>query len=386
MKIVFVSNFINHHQLPLCEYLNNNCEDFLFVSMEEMPDSVKKFGYTDLSNLSYVVRYNSENKDRICDFVLNADVAIFGASSDSFLHERMKLNKLSFVFSERLWKLGTYRRFVPSTRKKVDDRFTRYKNKNLFVLCASAFLPYDLSLIGFPADKCFKWGYFTAVNNFDIADVNKEKPDIFTMCWVGRFIPLKRGEDLIRAAAILKEKTYKFKVNFIGNGELYAKYQKLIDKLKLNDEISLMGNMPQEKVREQMLKSHALVFSSDFHEGWGAVMNEAMDSCCVPVVSHAVGSAPFLVEHMKNGLIYKMGDVNDLAEKIAFLIDNKSVCEKYMEEAANTIKNSYNAEVAGHRLVEISKSILDNKDYIIYENGPMSKAGILKNDWRKNHE
>ena len=43
-----------------------------------------------------------------------------------------------------------------------------------------------------------------------LSKIIQEKPDIFTLCWVGRFIPLKRGEDLICAATILKKKGYKF--------------------------------------------------------------------------------------------------------------------------------------------------------------------------------
>lgn len=376
---------MNHHQLPLCEYLYKNCDEFIFVSVDDIPDAMLKFGYTNLSQLPYILNYNDENKSRIEKFLIEADIAIFGASSDVFLHKRMKFNKLSFIFSERLWKLGAYRRFIPPIRKKVDDRFTQYKDQNLYVLCASAFLPYDLSLIGFPVDKCFKWGYFTEVSNTDVSDVIQNKPDIFTLCWVGRFIPLKRGEDLIRAAAILKKRGYKFKIKFIGSGELLPKYEKMITDKSLCDYINIKENMPQEKVRLEMCSSHALVFSSDFNEGWGAVVNEAMDSACVPIVSHAVGSSPFLIENKKNGLIYKMGNIKDLVDKISLLIDNLDVCKSYMNESAKTVKNLYNGDIAGYRLIETSNNILNNK-YSIYNNGPMSKVKILKNDWIKNYE
>lgn len=386
MKIIFISNFMNHHQLPLCDFLYKNCDEFIFVSIESIPQNVLKFGYTNLDNLPYVINYTQENSDRIEKILIDADVAIFGASSDDLLHKRMKFNKLSFIFSERLWKLGTYRRFIPPIRKKVNNRFVQYSNKNLYVLCASAFLPYDLSLIGFPVDKCFKWGYFTSVYENRSEEVILNKPAIFTICWVGRFIPLKRGEDLIFSAQILKKKGYKFKIKFIGSGELLDKYTKMINEFKLNDVITVKGNMPQEKVREEMVSSHSLVFTSNYHEGWGAVVNEAMDSGCVPIISHAVGSAPFLVNHKKNGLIYKMGDIKDLTSKIMFLIDNIEERNNYMNESAKTIKNIYNGAVAGKRFIEVSEKILNEESAELYSSGPMSRAEVIKNDWIKKYE
>ena len=385
MNIVFISNFMNHHQLSLCNYLYNNCESFYFVCMDKMPESTKNFGYNDLSNLPYVINYE-EGEDyvkKIESLVLSCDVAIFGANSSHFLKLRMAENKLSFIFSERLFKLGTYRRFIPPIRKKVNDRFTNYKNSNLYVLASSCYLSYDLSLIGFSKEKCFKWGYFTQVENLNQQEVLENKSKVFTICWVGRFIKLKRAKDLIKSAYLLKKQNFKFKINFVGSGELLNNYKKLVKKYKLDSYVEFLKNMPQENVREVMKSSHALVFSSNFKEGWGAVVNEAMSSYCVPVVSHAVGSSKFLVNNYNNGLIYKMGSCKDLTKKLKFLIENPEVCNKMAVQAHNTISTIYNGEVAGKRLIEFSSNLLNNNGYINYENGPLSSAEIIKNNWFK---
>ena len=46
-------------------------------------------------------------------------------------------------------------------------------------------------------------------------------------------------------------------------------------------------------------------------EGWGAVLNEAMNSGCACIASHAIGSAGFLIEHGENGFVYRDGDMDD---------------------------------------------------------------------------
>ena len=49
-----------------------------------------------------------------------------------------------------------------------------------------------------------------------------------------------------------------------------------------------------------MEKSEIFLFTSDKGEGWGAVLNESMNSACAVVASHAIGSVPFLLKDGEN--------------------------------------------------------------------------------------
>ena len=49
--------------------------------------------------------------------------------------------------------------------------------------------------------------------------------------------------------------------------------------------------------------------TSNQEEGWGVVVNEAMNSGCVVIGSNLAGSVPYLIENGKNGLIYNCGDL-----------------------------------------------------------------------------
>ena len=48
-----------------------------------------------------------------------------------------------------------------------------------------------------------------------------------------------------------------------------------------------------------MEQANIFIISSTHEEGWGAVVNEAMNSGCVVIGSHAAGAVPFLIENAK---------------------------------------------------------------------------------------
>ena len=84
---------------------------------------------------------------------------------------------------------------------------------------------------------------------------------------------------------------------------------------------AMLGAMPPEEVRRHMEKADIYLFTSDFNEGWGAVLNESMNSGCAVVASHAIGSVPFLIKNGENGLIYENGNQLDLEKQVLRLLE-----------------------------------------------------------------
>ena len=56
--------------------------------------------------------------------------------------------------------------------------------------------------------------------------------------------------------------------------------RQMIHDKQLDDCVSMLGAMSPEKVRDYMEAADIFLFTSDFNEGWGAVLNEAMNSSC----------------------------------------------------------------------------------------------------------
>ncbi len=382
MIITFVSSYLNHHQILLCEELKKRCDEFYYISTRPVPQERLSFGYEDLEKkYEFVLRAydKSTPKKKIYDVLLSSDAVIFGECENSYIELRMKENKLSFLYSERFFKKGVWRRFIPITRKKVVRRVIQHKKKNLYVLCASAYLSYDLSLLGFDADKCFKWGYFPRIKGCEARPERNNAP--VKLLWAGRFLPLKHTEDAISAAGNLRDRGVDFTFDIIGSGECEEKLKSLVRKLKLEGKVNFLGNMSPSDVIDNMEKADIFMMTSNFKEGWGAVVNEAMSTGCAVLLSSALGSAKFLVDDGENGLIYKFGNQKDLNNKLYRLATDSKLRDKLGNNAFKTISHTYNQKVAVSRLMEFIESGC-SKD-INFESGPMSKAPVTKNKWYK---
>lgn len=382
MIITFVSAFLNHHQLLLCEELKKHCDEFYYISTKPVPVERISLGYEDIEKkYDYVLRtYDGSSAHReIEKLILRSDAVIFGECDDRYIELRMKENKLSFLYSERFFKKGTWRRFIPSARKKIERRTTQHKNKNFYVLCASAFLSYDLSLLGFDSHKCFKWGYFPEVKDYDVCPQrNNSVPSIL---WAGRMIDWKHPEHAVEVAKYLKEKGCDFVLDMIGTGESEAVIKEKIKASGLEDRVNVLGSMSPQKVNEYMEKADIFMMTSSKQEGWGAVVNEAMSTGCVVLGSSAAGSVPFLIKDEENGLIYKYGNMSDLFKKAEMLVNNPDLRKELSENAYKTIKCEYNQVVAVERLMEFINN--DCKLSRSFESGPLSAAPVMKNNWYK---
>ena len=389
MRIAFFSNFLNHHQLPLCRALLA-CEgvDFTFVATEPIESERLNMGYADMNAEPFVLReYEKGGKDAAMDLAVSADVMIFGAAPVHYLQARMQEGKLTFYFTERVLKKGAWRRFIPTTRKKLKRQFLDHKARPLYVLAASAYMAADLKKMGFPDGRCLKWGYFPAVYQKDVDSLinlkgRKEKVQIM---YAGRLMKLKRVIDALKAVkALVKGGTTNFVFSIIGEGEQKERLMRYVQKNGLVNYVEFKPFMPSDEVRTAMDGADVYFFGSDFREGWGAVVNEAMNSACAVVVSHAVGSAAHLIEHGKNGLIYECGNVKDLTHCFESVINCKEYRQSLGRRAYDTVVSEWSAERAASALTAVIDALASGEQAgKVCPSGVCAQSPVLKNGWIK---
>ena len=390
MRVIFFSNYLNHHQLPFClamDRLTNG--HFTFVATAPVPQARLTLGYHDM-NKEYpfvLTTYDSEeNKAFAMALALNSDVAIIGSAPWTYAQKRMKQNKLTFCYTERLFKKGLHKALSPKTMINQLIHHTCYANKPLYMLCASAYAAFDFALSGAYVGKTYKWGYFPEFKKQEADQLfaRKQAKKTVSILWVARLIELKHPEVPIQIAEKLKAEGYTFEVNIIGRGPMEKELQEMISRKRLDDCVHMLGAMSPENVREQMEMADIFLFTSDFNEGWGAVLNEAMNSGCAVVASHAIGSVPFLKKKKKNGFIYKNGDTDSLYKRVVQLIKQPQLREQMGNAAYHTLEDLWNADMAAERLIELAQALLDGKSTKLFADGPCSKARILSNWWYRN--
>ena len=373
MKITFFSNFLNHHQLPFCLELKKKLGDnFKFVATEQIPEERLLLGYDDMNSMYDFVVRAYEDETLATKLGNESDVVIIGSASTKYIKERLNKNRLTLRYSERIFKDG----FNLKKWLSLIKHFTILERKNVYLLCSSAYSANDFNRAGAYVNKCFKWGYFPQTYEYDIDKLlaKKDKNKNIEILWCGRLINWKHPEYVIEIAKKLKEDNIKFNIKIVGNGELMDHLNETIKVNNLEKEVKMLGAVNNKDVRNYMEKADIYLFTSDYGEGWGAVLNEAMNSACAVVASHAIGAVPFLIKNNENGLVYNNDSIEDLYIKTKELILNNKKRKKIAKQAYLTINNKWNASIAAERLLKLIEQIQLNKNTNIFKDGPCSIA------------
>ena len=374
MKITFISNYINHHQIPLANELYAELGDnYRFIQTEPMEEDRVKMGWgAEVKNIPYLL-YFYEQPEECEKLVLESDVVVFGGVEDeSYIQPRLKAGLFTIRCSERIYKEGQWKMISPRGLIKKYKDHVQYRKKDVYLLCAGGYVADDFRLIGAYPDKMMKWGYFVEKYNYDLQKLFslKEENQETAILWVGRMIDLKHPEYAVQMAAELKKLGKKFKLQFIGDGEKKEEIVTFAKSFNLEDCVEFMGFMSPKDVRKQMEKADILLMTSNRIEGWGAVVNEAMNAGCVVVASHIIGSAPYLIQHEENGLVFKAGSYASLTKEILKIIDNDCYRKKMGMAAYETIDTLWNPKTAAKRFIEFCNT----KKVDRYEEGPCSQA------------
>ena len=386
MKLTFITNFVNHHQIPLADELYKLWgEDYTYIATSPLGNSFIQNGYPIYKRPYILNAYESaENQDKAVHLCLESDIVIIGAVSDTYIKDRLSQNKLTFRYSERWFKNGYWGLLSPRAWFYCFKKHIQYRSKNLYMLCASAYMPNDAAIIHAYPSKCYKWGYFTQVPTFDIcASLKHRRSSQLRILWVSRFIDWKHPELMPMLAYLLKKRNIDFTIGMVGAGDKLQSVKSLANKLHVDEKINFLGQMPNEQVMTLMRTYHIFCFTSDRHEGWGAVLNEAMSNGCCVIGSHEIGSVPFLIKDKETGLIFQSKSLNSLFEKVMYLYEHPQERENMAINAYQFLSKVWSPNNVAKNLQSLINSIQNNHPITIPNDAPCSIALPCKNIFQK---
>lgn len=378
MTIVIVSNYFNHHQRCLCQALDGATgHSFFFIETMEMEQERKNMGWGTTDFPAYVLRfYDPAQRGKCRELIRHADVVIWGSCPYGMVLPRLLAHKLTFAYSERIFKEGKTG-FGYWGRVVKYGLLYRCPQKNHYLLASSAYAAADYALLHQFRGRTLRWGYFPQTMHYDLNRLIAEKKPC-SILWTARMIPWKHPEYAVQAAKQLRQWGCRFTLELVGNGELRQEVEALVAREGLQTQVKLTGACTPEEVRRKMERAAIFLVTSDQNEGWGAVVNEAMNSGCAVVACRAVGAVPFLMKDGKNGLLFEVNDQSGLAEKVRFLLEHPEAGKQMGAEAYRTITGTWNGGCAAAHLMALSQTLLDGRTPELPQSGPCSPAPIIE--------
>lgn len=231
-----------------------------------------------------------------------------------------------------------------------------YGAKGFFAV--SIFAEEYFKSLGIKPEKIYHFGYF---RNVEKPDFVKNKSSISQLIFVGQLIERKGIFTLLEALKITSEKCPNFHFNITGNGILETQIKQYIQTHHLENFTTLQGVINSESVAYYIQKADLLILPSVF-DGWGMVVNEALQSHVPVLISDQCG-AKELIQHEQNGLIFEAQNVESLVEQLLKFLQFSS--EEKAEMKSKTIETSKKIEIP--QVVDYMVDCLNHAENLILQ-------------------
>lgn len=198
-----------------------------------------------------------------------------------------KRYRIPFVVTEH-WSL-----FLQINRHKLS--FMKLRIARLIARQASFIVPVSKNLRDdLEALKIGK--KFRVVGNVVDTDLffpKREDAGCFKFLHISNLIPLKRPDDIIEAAVLLRKEFENFELHIGGDGDI-DRLNQIIKDHQATDYIKTFGELSHEEVAEKMSQSNGFILFSEY-ENLPCVLLESISSG-VPVIATNVGGVPEIVK------------------------------------------------------------------------------------------
>lgn len=136
------------------------------------------------------------------------------------------------------------------------------------------------------------------------------------VAFVGRLVPTKGADMLLRATALLKARGHQFQTVLMGAGPELPALRALADELQLGSAVTFAGSTPSAEVARRLREAAVFVLPCQpdpvWMDGIPVALMEAM-AIGTPVVTTATSGIPELVHHGENGFFVAPDDIAGLA-------------------------------------------------------------------------
>lgn len=173
--------------------------------------------------------------------------------------------------------------------------------------------------------------------------------------FVGTLRPVKGLPFLIEAMSIMRQHNPVARLMLVGDGQERRGLQGLVEESDMEDAVTFVGEVPNEKVPEYMAAADVLVLPS-LSEGFPVTILEAM-AAGLPVVATRVGGLTEIVEDGENGFLVEPRSPQETADRLCLLLADDSLRERISRNNREKAK-AYSWDRVADRLEALYQEII----------------------------
>ena len=350
-SFVFWQNIISIHQTAFLETLSVKCKVTLIVESPLSPDRAESgWRIPEMVNVEIISSPSKEEIDQLLEIHQNAVHVFSGIDAYPLVFHafRKAVNKRMriFIYAEPYDSTG-----IKGLLKHLKYRFLNFKYGHRI----SAFLA-----TGKLGRKCytragfkhvFEWGYFTknrqSLPETGRKNAHSQKP---VLLYIGQFIKRKKIVEFLKTAVHLTDLFEHFYL--VGQGNLLQKVENTVAKAS---NMTCLGVIPNEELPEIMSHCDILILPSAF-DGWGAVVNEALQCGIRVICSDACGAAT-LLDHQSRGGTFSWNAPQEPEKTLLRWLEKGNVTEKERKEIALWARTHISGDAACGYFLEICEYV-----------------------------
>lgn len=185
--------------------------------------------------------------------------------------------------------------------------------------------------------------------------------------FVGRFDLTKGGDIAVKAIGRLRAVRPQCRLTFVGLDEglitstgsrthfddfVRSQMPGAIE----DGSIRYLGYQPPGRLADLRCRAMVTIVPSRY-ESFGTTVIEAMSQGC-PVVATDVGGIPEIIQHERNGLLCRSGDVEDLVEKTLVLLGNPECAARLGAQAAVDAEENYHPDKIARQTLTFYRRVI----------------------------
>lgn len=215
------------------------------------------------------------------------------------------------------------------------------------IFCMSGLRFEPLQQIGWPIEKVLPFGYFTADRGLR-ASMDRDPGGRLRIICLGFLRRYKAVDHLLYALAELQRAGIDFTCDITGDGPDAPRLRQIHRSLGLGETTRLHG-IVDEPTLERIVTDADVIACPGLVEPWAIRVNESIQANVPMVISDRIGAAD-LVQASGAGLVFRSGDIGELAAHLRTMADSPELVMK-MKQAGAAFRPRIEPAVAAEHLV-----------------------------------